>query len=63
MQTRMLGNGGLEVSAIALGCMRMSAGHGEVSGTKEEMIALLARRSRTGSHVLRHGAGIRSICE
>jgi aryl-alcohol dehydrogenase-like predicted oxidoreductase len=37
----MLGTSGLEVSAIGLGCMRMSAGHGEVSGTKEEMIALL----------------------
>jgi hypothetical protein len=41
MQTRVLGSSGLEVSAIGLGCMRMSAGHGEVSGTKEEMIALL----------------------
>ena len=41
MQTRMLGNSGLKVSAIGLGCMRMSAGHGEVSGTKDEMVALL----------------------
>jgi aryl-alcohol dehydrogenase-like predicted oxidoreductase len=41
MQKRILGTGGLEVSAIGLGCMRMSAGHGEVAGTKEEMIALL----------------------
>ncbi len=41
MEKRMLGNSELEVSAIGLGCMRMSAGHGEVSGTKEEMIALL----------------------
>ena len=41
MQTRMLGTSGLEVSAIGLGCMRTSAGHGEVAATKEEMIALL----------------------
>jgi aryl-alcohol dehydrogenase-like predicted oxidoreductase len=41
MQKRMLGSSGLEVSAIGLGCMRMSTGHGKVSGTKEEMIALL----------------------
>jgi aryl-alcohol dehydrogenase-like predicted oxidoreductase len=39
MQRRNLGK--LEVSAIGLGCMRMSAGHGEVAGTKEEMIALI----------------------
>ncbi len=41
MQRRSLGNSKLEVSAIGLGCMRMSAGHGEVTGTKEEMIALI----------------------
>jgi aryl-alcohol dehydrogenase-like predicted oxidoreductase len=41
MQKRTLGTSGLKVSAVGLGCMRMSAGHGEVSGTKEEMIALL----------------------
>jgi aryl-alcohol dehydrogenase-like predicted oxidoreductase len=41
MQARVLGSSGLEVSAIGLGCMRMSAGHGEVAATKEEMIALL----------------------
>lgn len=41
MQKRRLGNSTLEVSAIGLGCMRMSAGHGEVTATKEEMIALL----------------------
>ena len=39
MQKRMLSN--LEVSALGLGCMRMSAGHGEVGATKEEMIALI----------------------
>ena len=41
MQKRKLGNSGLEVSAIGHGCMRMSAGHGKVPGTKEEMIAVL----------------------
>jgi aryl-alcohol dehydrogenase-like predicted oxidoreductase len=39
MQKRRLGN--LEVSAIGLGCMRMSEGHGPVAGTKEEMIAVM----------------------
>jgi aryl-alcohol dehydrogenase-like predicted oxidoreductase len=41
MQKRKLGNSGLEVSAIGLGCMRMSAGHGPVSGSRQEMIAVL----------------------
>jgi aryl-alcohol dehydrogenase-like predicted oxidoreductase len=41
MQKRTLGASGLEVSALGLGCMRMSAGHGEVAATKEEMIALI----------------------
>ncbi len=41
MQKRKLGNSGLEVSAIGLGCMRMSAGHGKVAGTKQEMIAVM----------------------
>ena len=41
MQIRKLGNSGLEVSAIGLGCMRMSAGHGPVPGTKDEMIAVM----------------------
>ncbi|MGA7414965.1 MAG: aldo/keto reductase [Bryobacteraceae bacterium] len=41
MQKRTLGDSKLEVSAIGLGCMRMSAGHGEVAATKEDMIALL----------------------
>jgi aryl-alcohol dehydrogenase-like predicted oxidoreductase len=39
VQRRKLGN--LEVSAIGLGCMRMSRGHGPVAGTKQEMMALL----------------------
>jgi aryl-alcohol dehydrogenase-like predicted oxidoreductase len=40
MQTRKLGSSGLEVSALGLGCMRMSFGDSPV-GTKEEMIDLL----------------------
>jgi aryl-alcohol dehydrogenase-like predicted oxidoreductase len=41
MQKRRLGNSGLEVSALGLGCMRMTRGHGPVAGTKEEMIAVM----------------------
>jgi len=41
MQKRKLGKSNLEVSALGLGCMRLSPGHGTVAGTKQEMIALL----------------------
>jgi aryl-alcohol dehydrogenase-like predicted oxidoreductase len=41
MQKRKLGRSNLEVSAIGHGCMRMSAGHGPVAGTKQEMIAVM----------------------
>lgn len=41
MGKRRLGNGGLEVSALGLGCMRLSPGHGAVAGTRQEMIALI----------------------
>jgi len=40
MQKRKLGNLGLEVSALGLGCMRMSFGDAPV-GSREEMISLL----------------------
>ena len=40
MQTRVLGNSGLEVSALGLGCMGMSFSYGP-AGERSEMIALL----------------------
>jgi aryl-alcohol dehydrogenase-like predicted oxidoreductase len=40
LQKRMLGNSGLEVSAIGLGCMGMSHGYGPASD-KKEMISLI----------------------
>ena len=41
MKKRKLGKSNLEVSALGLGCMRLSPGHGAVAGTKQEMIALI----------------------
>jgi len=40
MQKRKLGNSGLEVSALGLGCMGMSFGYGP-AGDKQEMIAVI----------------------
>src|SRR5438105_7152418 len=40
MQKRKLGNSGLEVSALGLGCMGMSYGYGPASG-RQEMISLI----------------------
>ena len=40
MQKRKLGNSGLEVSALGLGCMGMSSAYG-AAGDKQEMIALI----------------------
>src|ERR1700730_10667083 len=40
MQKRKLGNSGLEVSALGLGCMGMSFGYGP-AGDKKDMISVL----------------------
>jgi len=48
MKMRQLGRSGLEVSAMGLGCMRASDGHGPVSGTKLQMIALLRNAVERG---------------
>jgi aryl-alcohol dehydrogenase-like predicted oxidoreductase len=40
MQKRKLGNSGLEVSAMGLGCMSMSSGYGP-AGDKQEMVSLI----------------------
>lgn len=47
MQTRKLGTGGLEVSALGLGCMGMSFGYGTVAD-KSEMIALIHKAVESG---------------
>lgn len=46
MQTRKLGNSGLEVSALGLGCMRMS--FGDKPTDKQEMIAFLHKAVERG---------------
>jgi len=46
MQTRKLGNSGLEVSAIGLGCMRMSFGDNPTD--KQEMIAFMHKAVERG---------------
>ena len=52
MQKRTLGNSGLEVSAIGLGCMGMSSGYGP-AGDKQEMIALIRAAVERGVSVVR----------
>jgi aryl-alcohol dehydrogenase-like predicted oxidoreductase len=47
MQKRKLGNSGLEVSAIGLGCMGMSFGYGPAAD-KNEMIALIRKAVEQG---------------
>jgi len=43
MKTRKLGNSGLEVSELGLGCMGMNFGYGVVAD-KNEMITLVGER-------------------
>lgn len=47
MKKRKLGNSGLEVSALGLGCMGMSYGYGP-AGEKQEMIVLLRKAVERG---------------
>jgi len=47
MEKRKLGNGGLEVSALGLGCMGMSFGYGPAAD-KKEMIALMRKAVESG---------------
>ncbi len=47
MQKRTLGNSGLEVSALGLGCMRMTFGDAPI-GTRQEMIAFLHKAVERG---------------
>jgi aryl-alcohol dehydrogenase-like predicted oxidoreductase len=47
MRTRKLGNSGLEVSALGLGCMGMSANYGPVEN-RQEMIALIRAAADRG---------------
>src|SRR5258708_24256103 len=48
MQKRNFGAGSLEVSAMGLGCMRLSPGHGTVAGTRQEMISLIRAAVQRG---------------
>ena len=56
MQKRNLGKSNLEVSAMGLGCMRLSPGHGAIAGTRQEMIALIRAAVEGASGVLSQGA-------
>ena len=60
MQKRTLGNGGLEVSAIGLGCMGMSSGYGPPGRPAGDDRAD-PRGGRARRHVLRHRRGVRPV--
>jgi aryl-alcohol dehydrogenase-like predicted oxidoreductase len=46
MRTRKLGNGGLEVSAIGLGCMGLSSGYGPATDTQDAIKLIRAAVER-----------------
>ena len=62
MQKRKLGKSNLEVSAIGLGCMGLSFGHGPATDTPEA-IALIRAAVRTWRDVLRHRRSLRAVHE
>ena len=51
MQKRKLGNSGLEVSALGLGCMGMSEYYGEAEANEAESIATIHRAQIGRAHV------------
>ena len=60
MQKRNLGNSGLEVSALGLGCMGMSFGYGPAADKHGDDLADPGGR-RARRHVLRHRRGLRPV--
>ena len=60
MQKRKLGNSGLEVSALGLGCMGLSFGYGPAVD-KQEVIALIRVGRRARRHLLRHRRSLRPV--
>ena len=56
MQKRKLGESGLEVSAIGLGCKGLSFAYGPATETKEAIKLVRASVDR-GGHLLRHPRG------
>lgn len=46
MQMRKLGNGGLEVSALGLGCMGLSSGYGPATDTQDAVKLIRAAVER-----------------
>jgi len=59
MQKRKLGNSGLEVSALGLGCMRMS--FGDKPTDKQEMISFLGKAVERGITFFDTARSVRAI--